>query len=271
MKKVNKNPQIPELLKEYVRQYPFNEWESFQAQKDEYKELKKQLRKDQRNLCCYCENDLYVHPKSCGLEDFRVEHFYPKSPHSPPPNYGLAWNNMLGCCTGGASRYVADPNIASEDAPKRFTAPDLSCDAPKSNKNLTGIILDPQRDIPAFPPLFCYDTVTGKMAVDSKQCPTHLRQKAQKSIEELCLSPIPTKKNANPRLIKFRKALFIELEREMMVLQENGLNFEDALEMLAAISFSDDCTKPWPAFFSAIRFFLGEAAERRLKKIHYNG
>lgn len=261
MKKVNKTFPAPPLLDNYKNTNPHDDWEQFRNNGgDGYKSVKKQLIQDQRELCAYCEIDLRQYGGQ-GLDDFRVEHFFPKSPHTPPPNHALDWQNMLGVCTGGNSRGIGDA--------QRFTKPDYSCDEPKGDENWVGVILDPQRDIPAFPPIFEFDE-QGRMAV-SQQCPLHLQGAARSSIEKLRLSPPPSKDIPNPRLIRFRKTVIEMLSTQLGELLGQGLNAAQAASQLAEIYFPANHDSPWPAFFSCIRWYLGPAAEARLQAIDYQG
>lgn len=148
MKKVNKSG-VPERLGNYLEANPNDTWEQLRGNaRDVYDAIKAQLRVDQRGLCAYCEIDL-ADGHGVGLDDFRVEHFHPKSPHTPPPNRSLGWSNLLGVCTGGNAKGIC--------LPSRFSSPDHSCDVPKGDLDWTALILNPLTDIPSFPMLFRFD------------------------------------------------------------------------------------------------------------------
>lgn len=51
---------------------------------------------------------------------------------------------------------------------------------------------------------------------------------------------------------------------------DNGMQLEEAKQLLAEVYFSDDPTQAWPNFFSCIRWYLDSVAEERLKAINYN-
>lgn len=257
MKKVNKSPDIPHLLRTYLEENPDDNWKDGfkQNEPDGYKDVKKQLINDQKGLCAYCEIDLASgHGKA--LDDFRVEHFHPENPHDPPPNHALDWFNLLGVCTGGNQRSVVD---------NRFSKPDYSCDVPKSNKNWVGFILNPLHDIPAFPRLFKYieqGNDAGKIEVDETLCPIDLRLKAENTLQKLRLNA--------PRLMRFRAAVIDELRDQFSHLLDSGLSEQDALNYLAK-GLIPDLDSHLPAFFTCIRWFLADAVENRLFEIGFDG
>lgn len=260
MKKVVKSAQEPELLAQYRQENPDDNWKKdFKPNNpDGYKQVKQQLIDDQKGLCAYCEIDLKPgHGK--GTDDFRVEHFHPENPHNPPPNHALDWSNMLGCCSGGNAKYVTD----SEE---RFTSPDHSCDVPKGSKNLTGSILNPVTDIPAYPRLFKYKEQgedAGMIEIDQQLCPEHLQQQAEQSLAEL---------NLNAKRVKrFRSAVIDKLREALELNIQSGMTDEEALQDLAELYFTDQSDRHWPAFFTTIRWYLADMAEERLQEIGYNG
>jgi uncharacterized protein (TIGR02646 family) len=262
MKKVNKSPRIPPLLDAYRSANLNDDWDQFCGNdQNGKKEIQTTLRADQRGVCAYCENQL-AQFHGHGLDDFRVEHFHSKKrPPNPPPNWSLDWTNLLAVCTGGNARYVGNPALC--------TTPDHSCDVPKGDKNLVDVILDVQIDIPAFPPIFEFDE-QGGMSV-GQLCPLSLQGKAQSSIDELRLSPMPCKDIPTPRLIRFRRTVIETLREQMGELLGQGLNDAQAASQLAETYFADSQASPWPSFFSCIRWYLGPAAETRLHAINYNG
>ena len=260
MKKVVKNSQEPGLLAQYRNNNPDDNWKKgFKPNSpDGYTQVKQQLIDDQKGLCAYCEIDLKQgHGK--GLDDFRVEHFHPETPHNPPPNHALDWNNMLGCCSGGNAKYVTESD-------ERFTSPDHSCDVPKGNKNLTASILNPIQDIPAFPRLFKFKEQgedAGMMEIDLELCPEHHQQKAQQSMAEL---------NLNAKRVKrFRSTVINQLREAFQHNLESGMTEDEALRDLAELYFPVQANQHWPAFFTTIRWYLADMAEERLQQIGYNG
>lgn len=257
MKKVNKSI-TPNLLDQHLITNPLDNWEQFRDNnQNAYTEVKTTLTSDQCGLCCYCEIDI-CNCNGMGLEDFRVEHFIPKSPHTPPPNHSLNWSNMLGCCAGGNQKDVYDS--------KRFTAPDFSCDVPKGNQNLSGIILDPLNDIPASHNLFKYTMLgsqIGEMKVDNTNCPNHLQTKAANSITYLNLN--------SERLTSQRAAVIEHLQEKIEAELASNTDIETAMLGLASFYLTKDSKNTWPAFFSCIRDFFGTYAEKHLASVGYDG
>ena len=80
MKRIFKSPQAPEGLRKFAEENPYETWERFRrANRRGYREVKKQLLKDQHGLCAYCEINITFADEEGEVDDFRVEHFYPKS------------------------------------------------------------------------------------------------------------------------------------------------------------------------------------------------
>ena len=162
MKRIFKNPEAPEALREFAEQYPDETWEHFRrANRRGYREVKRQLLEDQHGLCAYCEINIKFADEEGEVDDFRVEHFYPKSETDfAVHNYHLDWQNLLGVCHGGSQ-----PNV--EDAEVRFSRRkiDRSCDVPKGGKPINERILNPL-EIPADVRIYRYAAHTGRMIVD---------------------------------------------------------------------------------------------------------
>ncbi|UMR31058.1 TIGR02646 family protein [Massilia sp. MB5] len=255
MKKLNKSL-APESLSAYLRDNPNDTWDQLRNNgREVYDDVKKQLRVDQHGLCAYCEIDL-VEGNGVGLDDFRVEHFYPKSPHNPPPNRNLEWNNLLGVCTGGNSKGIC--------VSERFSSPDHSCDVPKGNHDWTNLILNPLVDIPTFPRLFQFDDSTGEMQVDMASCPPGLISKASESISRLRL-------NSCARLLRDRKAVIDGLRAQVQDSLSAGEEMDALMTDLAKAHLPNLDNQSWPAFFTCIRWFFGPAAEQLLTAIAYDG
>ena len=103
MKRIFKSPEPP-CLNDYREANPADSWERMrnnahgfgQAVYDCLAEL---ALYDQGGLCAYCELDV-----SRQLNTFRVDHFVAKSLSNISTNWGLEWENMLGCCKGGENK-----------------------------------------------------------------------------------------------------------------------------------------------------------------------
>jgi uncharacterized protein (TIGR02646 family) len=179
------------------------------------------------------------------------------SDNTPSRNWHLDWQNLLGCRNGGSQRNVVD-------ASQRFTSPESSCDVPKGEKNLDGIILNPLQ-IPAFPKLFSCDRSTGAFSVDSDACQQAEVDEAvvQNTIDELNLDA--------ERLKRFRKVTLNNLNTQMTSLVREGLSIGEAREKLAKMTLRKNSAGHWPKFFTSIRSYLGHAAEEQLRAIQYTG
>lgn len=256
MKKVGKGVEPPKLLG-YRGMHSTASWDQFLKRKSRKLQVRKQLLEDQGGLCAYCEIDLK--PASCGgsVEDLRVEHFHPKSDLSTTRNWALDWQNLLACCHGGSQRNVVD-------AAKRFTSPDSSCDIPKADNNWDSVIINPLQ-LPAFPCLFKYDRTTGGIGIDSSAChrTSICSVKVQDTIDKLCLD--------GDRLRRLRKPILDHVNHQIRSLVNSGCSVEDARSHIAKALLCKNSDNHWPAFFSAIRSYLGAEAEKQLLAITYDG
>lgn len=245
---------MPTALLRFSAAQPSADWEVLRGDRPAYKAIKKQLAQDQRYLCAYCEINLLIAADSDNEaigDDFRVEHFHPKLPHQPPPNWALDWQNMLGVCHGGSSKEVREP--------ARFQPSDPSCDVPKADKDLTGTVFNPLTDIPPLESIFSFKTgglTRGQISV-SVRCPENLKLKAAQSIAELKL-------NAK-RLVLQRAETIDRINQHISVAVENG----DATQLPSA--YFDLSSDNWPAFPTLIRFLLGPVADQYLSQHHYTG
>lgn len=254
MKAVKKSAPGPALLVNYAAIKPNNTWEHFRSSDARYGQTKTQLHNDQRGLCAYCEISLLLNPGNAEADDFRVEHFQPKAPHAPPPNWALDWTNLLGCCHGGSSKKVSDPS--------RFRPADPSCDVPKESFNWVGIILDPQQ-IPPLEMLFSFESNgvdAGKISVDAIRCPAALKAQAAASIIKLKL---------NAARLKLARKASIEKMTAVLdaLIQEGAANPAAAL----AEQFLDPQQPQWTAFPTCTRWVLGEQANKYLVTNNFAG
>lgn len=258
MKKINKGAE-PQTLTDYRTMNPDDDWKKGfkkNAGKQPNQDVREYLVKEQKGLCVYCEIDL----KDGGgqaLHDFRVEHFYPENPSQADKrndgvNYALLWNNMFGCCTGGNAQSVTESEL-------RYTNPDFSCDVNKGNHDWTGELLNPLTDIPPFPPIFDFNE-DGEVSV-SMNCPEGIRHKSEKTIELLGLD--------SERLRRFRKAIIEDLNQKLQEYDDD--NLDDAMIELASTFLLEDDQGLYTSFFSTIRWYLADAAEKVLKDNNYNG
>lgn len=255
MKKVKKGAE-PSGLEKFREASNTGTWENFKRKKPRTQQLYDKVRLDQGGLCAYCETDL-LEAGSSGVDDFRIEHFHPKSDDSSGHNWHLDWSNLLGCCHGGSQRNVVD-------AGNRFTSPDHSCDVPKGDNNWDELILNPL-NLPADPVLFNFSRSTGEISVNRDNC----RQagvdeaKAQNTIDNLRL-------NSN-RLRRLRNAELTRVNELFRRLVSQGKTDSEARDILARAIMRKNLKNCWPRFFSALRCYLGESAEVQLVNINYSG
>jgi uncharacterized protein (TIGR02646 family) len=258
MKKVPKGDEPDELLN-YRREQPQGSWEAFKQGQGRKKAVQKQLMEDQGGLCAYCEINLMLLGNGRGGSDFRVEHFHPKSDDSSGYNWHLDWTNLLACCHGGSSRNVSDSSRFTEDHSER------SCDVPKGDYEWDEVILNPLT-LPANIGLFQFKRSDGAMRVIKKNCANAGvdENRANASVERLQLNAA--------RLCRLRQTVLNDLNGKLQAMcLRDGLELKDARKNLAKRTLRKDEYGRWPAFFSAIRFYLGSAAELHLKEIHYDG
>lgn len=257
MKRVYKSPRTPDLLKKYAKIFPTETWEHFRRRNRRgYREVKQQLLQDQHGLCAYCEISIKLSHDEEKVDDFRVEHFFPKvNTDFNKHNYHLDWQNLLGVCHGGSQPDVADSQWRYSSSKN-----DRSCDVPKGGKAISERILNPLR-IPASVRVFRYHAHNGKMFVDEETCPKNLQTKARNTIRELNLNA--------PRLRRMRVAVIRTLEDEIEDTLAAGIPLQQALPILAEMILLPDSNGNYQTFFSVARWFLGEAAEEVLKESGY--
>lgn len=252
MKRVYKRRQEPEPLRKYRLSHPEETWEHFRRRSGRgYNIIKKEILEDQHGLCAYCEIAIKEAQSADEVDDFRVEHFYPKNAtEQGGHNYHLDWQNLLGVCHGGSQRDVPD-------AQWRFSTMkgDRTCDVPKGGKPISNLILNPLK-IPGRRRIFRYLEHNGKMLVDEKTCPKELQAKAWNTIKELNLNA--------PRLKRMRKQVIMALEDAISEGLAAGQPLEEVLLVLAETMLPNYEGRMLP-FFSVIRWYLGEPAEYIIK------
>lgn len=253
MKRVYKSPHEPESLYRFRKQHPTETWEHFRRRvRSGYKDVKKQILCDQRGLCAYCEISIKLAEDENEIDDFRVEHFYPKNgTQERKHNYHLDWHNLLGVCHGGSQPFVPDANWRYSNQKR-----DRSCDVPKGGKPISNIILNPLK-IPAQVRIFRYAEHSGKMFVDEKTCPKRLQKKAYSTIKELNLNA--------PRLMRMRRIVIQKLSDDIAEQLAQGEELRDVLYVLAETCLVPNYEGVSLPFFSVIRWYLGDVAEEVIK------
>ena len=246
----------PDKLMTYRENSPQGTWDNCKNNRNRRKEIQQKLLADQGGLCAYCEVDLKA-GSVAEVADFRVEHFHPKSDTATSHNWHLDWSNLLACCHGGSRSDIVD-------AANRFSSPDHSCDVPKDNKNWSDIILNPLQ-LPAFPSLFSYTRDTGSININSEHCATASVDPviAQNTIDKLSLDA--------ERLKRLRKPVLNKVNDELRAMVNQGIDLTVARKTLAKAYLCQNNNGHWPAFFSALRDYLGDAAEKQLSAINYTG
>lgn len=246
----------PVALAQYAATHPHNSWDQLRKDLPLRRAVQQRLSKDQGGLCAYCEVDLKPATDN-GQADLRVEHFHPKSDQVAGHNWHLDWQNLLAVCHGGSQADVVD-------AAQRHTSPNHSCDVPKGNNDWDTTILNPLQ-VPSYPCLFQFDRSSGAMQVDRNNCQMAAidAAKAQATVDNLHLD--------SARLRNLRKPVLDKLNEQLRNMGHAGIPLEEARQRLARATLTKNANQHWPSFFSAIRNYLGEAAERQLQAIGYRG
>jgi uncharacterized protein (TIGR02646 family) len=258
MKKVNKKAIIPIKLDEYFKDNPTATWEKFKNEcQTGYKTLLTEIKNNQGGVCCYCEITFY---DDKGIrDDFRVEHFHPKSDTSSIKNWNLIWTNLLGCCHGGSDRSVLGATRFIQNKKHHHS------DVLKGEKPWDDEILNPLSEIPAFPPIFKVSS-DGKMKVLKNNCNTTGTsiKKAENCLDE-------KKLNLNsPVLIGWRKTVIDKLRSQTIKTNDINLIRENMEELLLA-HLAKDSHGNFRDFFTTVRSYLEEDAEVFLKQQNYDG
>lgn len=261
---------VPPTLARYAQAAPRSSWEQmrddpyFQG-RQAYQDCRSTCIADQKGLCAYCEVDIRDNdPLKC-----HVEHFHPKADKTTSHNWALDWQNMLGVCNGGSVDYLERPFYL----PPRQA--NLSCDAHKDwmiqQSKLPalceGWILNPLQ-LAAFPSLFRIKMSTGNLYPNTVACNSVSWSGNQHaSIEGLIQHTINVLNLNCDRLVQERLRVIRDIERSKKRQRERGFNAEQGLSNLARQYLH----QPWPAFFTVIRWCLGQAAERYLQSVQFAG
>lgn len=251
MKGIVKRDQEPEELSAYKERFAAAPskwtWTDFKKQAERREAVKAALREDQRGLCAFCENFLI----SC---DESVEHFVARhTDHGQE----LAWSNLFLCCAGGERPLPEE--VA--DAGTRYSPGDhRTCGHSKLGS--TERILCPL-DLPHTPRLFCFKSETGEIVPDESGC-----QKAGVP-PELAHDTIRVLGLKARRLNSARLALLNAIIEELGTAGA-GEPFTVNRELELASDYLPT-VGPLPAFFTTLRFALGEGAELHLSNIGFRG
>ena len=219
-------------------------WDKFKKATRRREPVKSRLRDDQRGLCVYCESKL-----APGNES--VEHFIPRSAKHGDE---LAWSNLLLCCAGGERPALDDvSDLGAQN-------PDKTCGHAKGNNPEP--ILNPL-EIPAFPRLFRFDSETGAIHPDIECCAVAGLDVAlvEQTIQVLNLRATYLNRARQAVLDVLLRQSEADTDVPAFSLERS---FRIAAEQIPA-------TGQLPAFFTAIRWFLGQGAERHLRAVGFVG
>lgn len=256
MRKINKSPP-PNSLTRYFWDRRNATWDNFRDYNsgDSYREIKNLIFNDQNFLCAYCEMDLkaFSQMRQC------IEHFHPKRDRKKTVNWGLAWHNLLGVCTGGSDQAKFD---GSKKYPPRRN---LSCDSHKEkilkNNNPEGNILSPL-EIIEYPTLFKFNKAEGHL----EPCPDGCGEYTPKlnnfgSTLELVKNTIRVLNLNCDRLSDRRKDILDDYVARMVYARKNG--DRSVKENLAEEWFGNKVM----GFFTTRRLLLGDEAEKVIKRL----
>ena len=254
MKNILKGEEPP-LLIAYRAGKPDFSWQKCKSNSARRDEIQHYLRRDQGGICAYCEIDLLQRDDVAEESDFQVEHFHPKSDKTTQHNWGLDWGNMLACCLGGKSKKVVD-------ADNRHTNPYLRCGALKEDNDWGDIILNPLQ-LQSSQAIFNFQRTTGEISVNEENCNLLGVDigKAQATIEHLNLKC--------ERLNRLRQERLSHANKSLQAFVAKGMNVDEARQKLALVMMKKDANGCWPKFFSALRCYLGNAAETQLIAIGF--
>lgn len=243
MRGVRKSKTSNDILLSYLAEHPRAKWkDDFRdnASPEELISIYDEIYADQSGVCVYCEIALKW-PDANFTNDFRIEHFHPENcGDDNSHNYSLDWNNLLGCCHGGTQKTARSYGDSS------FGKKHHSCDAPKGNKILDDIILNPLVDLNKDEILFSFKE-DGTILV-SENCPPNLKNKALATIIELNLDCA--------RLKSFRAGVIDEL-RENIETEIIDVEDDEALDLIIQRLREDLLTSETKnEFYSTIDWYL---------------
>lgn len=100
------------------------------------------------------------------------------------------------------------------------------------------------------------------MLVDRLACPKYLRRKAKRTIRELNLNA--------PRLMRMRLEVIQTMQDTISEYMGQGYELEEILDILASNYLLPNQENQCLPFFSVIRWYLGDSAEKVLKRKNYH-
>lgn len=126
-----KNPEPPGLRQykaDKRKRHETPEWSQFSGEngdrtyENEFEELRISLVKEQRYICCYCQQEIAFKDEHTGKLQMKTEHFEPKGGENAVTEKQLDYSNLLAACLGNTD-----------------TEQEKHCDSYKLGKLLRGI------------------------------------------------------------------------------------------------------------------------------------
>lgn len=242
----------PLTLAAFKEAFPNGTWDEMRNEpmygQQAFADCRRQVIGDQGGLCAYCEKKLDINAQ--------LEHFYPKSFSSKGHNLHLDWHNMLAVCDGGKSA----------DKTNNPLPENLSCDANKDREHKGRRLYAPDnllnpRNLPSSRNLFVFNVSNGCLSPNKANCDCAEVDinKLEKTIEALNL-------NCH-RLCRERLDIYRMINKRRQTLMDRRYSREEATDIMSKQYFSNR----WPQYFTTYRCCLGQAAEKYLRSINYNG
>ena len=243
MKYVRKSAIEPPVLTVYKDKFAGQptqlKWDKFKKNTARRDAVRKQLRDDQRGLCAYCENIVFA-------QDESVEHLVPRSAGLM---HELDWNNLVLCCLGGERPISEDV----PDAAVRYDA-DGSRSCGHAKKGHPCPVVNP-RALPVSRRLFRFSSEDGSILCDEASCVA-----IGVAVDDVETAIVTCGLRAG-RLNRARLAVINALEE---MLANGDAERQIAEDILPADGYL-------PAFFTTIRWYLGQDAEDHLQSINFAG
>lgn len=231
-----------------------------------YVDIRLETNLNQSGICAYCEIDI----RDNNPLQTRVEHFHAKSHTGTPTNWALHWPNLLAVCAGGSYRYGEAPYTLNP------IKKNLSCDAHKDHLiqqgqlplACEGWVIDPLL-LPVTPSLFAINKLNGELRADETACANapawpNNQHADVKALVEQTIAVL----NLNcDRLCAARRVVLHDIERNINKQRMAGQTTQQGMDLIAKRYLG----KPWPGFFTTICLRLGDAADRYLQQVQYQG
>ena len=251
MKSIRKSQPEPVELADYRARFAAAprppSWSEFKADSRRREPVKARLRQDQRNLCAYCE-------KRLRPQDESVEHIVARSADHTRE---LDWSNLLLCCGGGEKPLPEESDHAAvrHESNRGKTCGHAKLANPAASFN-------PLR-LPLTPRLFQFSSENGAIHPDVVGCGS---AGVEATLAENTITVLNLRAS---RLNRARHALLWELLDQLDV---DGAAPAITTERASEIAAQQiPATGALPAFFTTIRWVLGQGAETHLQAVGFIG